>query len=116
MAERAQKSADLVFGLFQAIAVERHEVVLNPDLVPVDFEVGLNRNIDEIVLRLPEDAALGFRHADHFKRKPIDLDGFSDSIGAWEKTIFKVMADDRNAGFVLILNLGVAATRLHLRI
>ena len=52
----------------------------------VDFEVGLDRNDDEVVLRLAEDGAFGLGHADDLERKALHLDGLSDGVAVPGRT------------------------------
>jgi hypothetical protein len=102
MAEGADERSNLVLGFLQMIAVLGEEGISDPFLRAVDPEIFLLRNRNIIVLRLPEDAALGLTHANHLEGPPIHADGLADRVRIGEKAVFKIRADEHQ-GHVLFI-------------
>ena len=72
MAVGAQQHARFVLRLRQVIVIERGGAVIHAVVRAPDLEIGLDRNDDEVVLRIAEYGALGLGHADHFERQAFE--------------------------------------------
>src|SRR4051794_26734154 len=115
MPERAQQHGDFVLCLQQVPLVDRlcqqHLVALRAE----HFEICLNGNHDEVVLRSPEHASKLFSHSDHFERHTVDLYRSPNWVAVWEKRIFYVRTDKSDVGVTgdLILRDACACVDLH---
>ena len=61
--------------------------IADPALVAPDLEEAPNGDVDEIVLRLAEDAADLLGHANDFKRKSGDANGLADRVAYWGRVV-----------------------------
>src|ERR1019366_9512361 len=100
-----QQHARFFLRLRQMIVIQRrrgeaHSAARSPYL-----EIGVDWNDQEIVLRLAEDRALRFGHADDFKHHAFRRDGLSDGTRSRKKLVLEIVPDERHVPVAIILDL-----------
>src|SRR6266852_7678165 len=89
---------------------------LNPVTRTVRLEVACDRDHDEVVLGIAENAAERFGHADHLVGPALNLNGFADGLDSFEEAASDVAADERHRGVAARLLRGDTVSTVHLYI
>src|SRR5262249_23161579 len=106
MAVRPQQHPHFLLRLKQMAVIDRgarvgHAIARSPDL-----EVGLNRDDDEVVLRLAEHRSLRLADTDHLERNALDLDRLADRAGSGKELVLQIAADESYIHVARIFGLG----------
>src|SRR4029077_13513493 len=72
-------------------------------------EIGLYRDVHEIILRLPESRADGFRDAYHQERPSFDHHLMADRVDARKELYGEIVANHRDLRAALVVALGNGA-------
>src|SRR3982750_3591235 len=73
--------------------------------------MSVDRYDDELILRLAEDAALGFRHPDDFEWSAVHLNGLTHGIDTCEETIADIVSYERYLTPALIITIADEPSR-----
>ena len=76
----------------------------------------LARDVDDVVLALPEGGALLDEEADDAERDPVDRDRPADRVEAREELVAHLRADDGDEGAALVLRLGEEAPEVDVEV
>ena len=83
--------------------------VANAGARSINLKVTLDWNVHECVLRLAEDAAFGFRHANHRERPAFDLELLAHRIGIRKQVALQIRADYSDHGMVPVFDVSKVA-------
>ena len=112
----AQQHAHFVLRLGQVRLVDGLGDQADAVAAAVGLEVALDRDHDEVVLRVAEDAAQRLGHADHFVRAAFDRDGLADGVAALEEARADIVADEDHRRVAAHLFVGDAAAGIDLHV
>ena len=116
MAIGSQQHADLVLGLRQMRLVDCLGDHPDPVPAPVGLEIALDRDHDEVVLGIAEDAPQCLGDAHYFIGNALDGDRLADGVFALEKARSDVIADERHRCVAAHLLIGDPPPHVHLDI
>src|SRR6202030_2981613 len=106
MAVRAQQDTRFVLRLQQMLMIDREAREIHAAARTPDLKICLDRNDDEVILRLPEDGSLGFRQPHDLERKTLDYNGFPDHLPAGKELLLQVVPEARHVHVALVLDFG----------
>src|SRR5208282_1640314 len=116
MAAAANDRAGFIFGPLHPLRAASMNVddQISPLAVfAIVFQKCPNRNVDEVVLRLPEDGSKRLGYADHEIAAAIDVNRFSDGIDGGEQLSGDLLSDKSDIRSAVIIGIGDVAPGLH---
>src|SRR5579859_7871308 len=114
MPPRAQQHAGLVFGRLHQVGRESFDIDVHAHVAAIHLAPGLDRNVDEAVLRLSKRAAYLLGNAHYFVRFTVNVNGFSQRIHVGKEALGHVHADHGHVRAVQIVGLANVAPKLRL--
>ena len=110
----AEQHAHFVLGLGEMLLAAGLGDHADAVAAAVGLEVAFDRDHDEVVLRVAEDAAQRFGRADHFVGAAFDLDELADGVAAFEEARAHIVAEEDDGGVAADLFVGDAAADVDL--
>ena len=119
MAAGAQEGANFFLGALHPGGARRLHVDREALLLAIDFEISLDGNVGETILRLSQHGAHGLGYAHDLKGTTINHDFTAQRINVGKKFVSDIGADHSDAGVVFVVEIGDVAARgrlLHIHI
>ena len=112
----AHQHAGFILGFHQVLLVERLGHHGNAAAAAVGLEVAFDRNHDEVVLRVAENAAQRLGHPHHFVRVALDGDDLPQRVLALEEFRTHIVAQEYHRPVPPHLLAGDGASGIHLHV
>ena len=106
-----QNEPRLVLDVCHAVHRTDPDLKGNAMAQPKQLQGGGKRNVEEIILRLPEDGTDGLRHTHHLKPLPLEAEFLAEGIPAGEQVCSDVLPDDADRAPVRIIRVADIASR-----
>src|SRR5258708_34007020 len=106
MAARPHHRACFILGPFHPFRAAGLDVPPNGVLGAVDFEIGLNGDVDEVVLRPAQRGGDGPGNADDLEGAAVDEDFVADGVDVGKELVSDVLADHGGERAALIVAFG----------
>ncbi len=109
MPARTHHGSRFVLGLLHPLRAARLNIEPNGIVGSIHLEIGLYRDVREIILRLPESCADDFRDAYHQERPSFDHHFMTDRVNARKELYGEIVANHRHLRAALVVALGNVA-------